>query len=211
MIPPHPSPVASAPPQQRPLPVASRPWWNRDTLMRVLDDLLWAELNRLRPGQLGLRPSAASDLAPEMRGSVSDDAPTLKQTPPRPGWRRAIDVRLDAAFELDSLGLDSLEFLDIATLIAVQFHLQRTGLDNQLLQQRQLGAWARIILDSRARWDEALSFQTSGSTGQPKLCAHPMHRLEQEIRWFAGQLGDRRRVLTAVPAHHIYGFLFTVM
>lgn len=180
--------------QQRPLPVASRPWWNHDTLLRVLDDLLWAELNRLRPGQLGLRPSAESALAPEMRRSVSDDA-----------------LRPDAALGLDSLGLDSLEFLDITTLIAVQFHLHQTGLDNQLLQQRQLGAWAQIILDSRAHWDEALSFQTSGSTGQPKLCAHSMHRLEQEIQWFAGQLGDRRRVLSAVPAHHIYGFLFSAM
>ncbi|WP_338034865.1 AMP-binding protein [Lamprobacter modestohalophilus] len=180
--------------QQRPQPFASRPWWNRNTLLRVLDDLLWAELNRLRPGQLGLRPSAESAVTTERRGPMSDAA-----------------LRPDAALELDSLGLDSLEFLDITTLIAVQFHLQQTGLDNQLLQQRQLGAWAQIILDSRARWDQALSFQTSGSTGQPKLCAHPMHRLEQEIQWFAGQLGDRRRVLSAVPAHHIYGFLFNAM
>ncbi|MEA1051453.1 AMP-binding protein [Lamprobacter modestohalophilus] len=190
LIPPQWSPATSA----RPPPFASRPWWNRDTLLRVLDDLLWAELNRLRPGQLGLRASAQSAVTTERRGSVSDAA-----------------RRPDAAFELDSLGLDSLEWLDITTLIAVQFHLHQTRLDNQLLQQRQLGAWAQIILDSRARWDEALSFQTSGSTGQPKLCAHPIHRLEQEIHWFAGQLSDRRRVLTAVPAHHIYGFLFSAM
>ncbi|WP_338035817.1 AMP-binding protein [Halochromatium roseum] len=180
--------------QQRPQPFASRPWWNRNTLLRVLDDLLWAELNRLRPGQLGLRTSTQSAVTNERRGPMSDAA-----------------LRPDAALELDSLGLDSLEWLDITTLIAVQFHLQQTGLDNQLLQQRQLGAWAQIILDSRARWDEALSFQTSGSTGQPKLCAHPLYRLEQEIHWFAGQLGDRHRVLSAVPAHHIYGFLFSAM
>jgi len=165
------------------------PWWNRDALLRMLADLLQAELNRLRPGGLGLETNLLKDL----------------QT--RPAQAPAAL----AALELDALRLDSLEFLDIATLTSVQFHLRQTGLDVELLQQRRLGTWVDLILKSRRRWDTAISFQTSGSTGQPKLCRHAMHRLEQEIRWFADQLSDRRRILSSVPAHHIYGFLFSVM
>ncbi|NEX18427.1 MAG: 4-coumarate--CoA ligase [Halochromatium sp.] len=165
------------------------PWWNRDALLRMLADLLQAELSRLRPGGLGLDTS----LLQVLQTGPAEAPPAL------------------AALELDALQLDSLEFLDIATLTAIQFHLQQTGLDTELLQQRRLGTWVDLILESRRRWDAAISFQTSGSTGQPKLCRHAMHQLEQEIRWFADQLCDRRRLLSSVPAHHIYGFLFSVM
>ena len=233
--------------------VASRPWWTTETVLRVLVDLLRAELSRLRPGWLGLPPELLPpELLPPERlpaerlpssapGPMSNDAPSSASegTPssasdpsPSPASGRTPEAqraRIQGDFNaleldtlgldtlgldtlgLDTLGLESLEFLDIATLTAVQFHLCETGLDDRLLQERHLGAWARIILDSRARWDQALSFQTSGSTGQPKLCTHTLRALEYEIQGFAHQLADRQRILSAVPAHHIYGFLFTAM
>ncbi|SDX59472.1 4-coumarate--CoA ligase, photoactive yellow protein activation family [Allochromatium warmingii] len=113
--------------------------------------------------------------------------------------------------DFDSLALDSLEWLDLATTVAVQFQLHETGHDAALIPSRQLSAWIESILESRAAHDQALGFFTSGSTGQPKLCVHQTAHLEQEIGFFATLLGDRRRILRAVPSHHIYGCLFAFM
>ncbi|WP_295401767.1 AMP-binding protein [uncultured Thiocystis sp.] len=164
------------------------PWWTREHVPRLLTDLVAAEVARLRPGLLGLR-NALEPIAAAAAERIG------------PGLGR----------DLGTLELDSLEFLDLATVVVVQFHLHETGLDDDLMASRHLGEWADLILRSRARWDEAISFQTSGSTGRPKLCTHSMPFLEQEIAYFADLLRDRQRVLSAVPAHHIYGFLFSVM
>ena len=160
-----------------------KPWWSTATVRRLLADLSAAEIARLRPRLGGVRR------APDADG----------ESPPDP---------LDLDLEHD---LDSLEFLDLATAVAVQFHLYQTGLDDALMASRRLADWVTTILRSRARWDESISFQTSGATGRPKLCTHPLAFLEQEIGFTADRLRDRRRVLSVVPCHHIYGFLFSIM
>jgi 4-coumarate--CoA ligase (photoactive yellow protein activation family) len=164
-----------------------KPWWAPDPVLRLLSDLIAAELSRLRPGLLGVRR------APDTRPGLSG-----------PGGA-------DLSPDLGGLGLDSLEFLNLVTAVVVQFHLHETGLDDSMMADARLDHWVATILRSRARWDEAISFQTSGSTGRPKCCTHRMAFLEQEIAFFADRLHDRRRVLCAVPSHHIYGFLFSVM
>ncbi|AFL73745.1 AMP-binding protein [Thiocystis violascens] len=168
--------------------ISLSPWWTREHVSRLLTDLIAAEVARLRPGLLGLR------------NALETSAETA-----------ADRVDPDLGRDLETLELDSLEFLDLATVVTVQFHLQETGLDDDLIASHHLGKWVDLILRSRARWDEAISFQTSGSTGRPKLCTHPMPFLTQEVACFADLLRGRRRVLSAVPAHHIYGFLFSVM
>jgi 4-coumarate--CoA ligase (photoactive yellow protein activation family) len=167
---------------------ALKPWWAIEPVLRLLSDLIAAEVARLRPGLLGVHPA----LEPIPETPFQPTNPALNQ-------------------DLGRLDLDSLEFLDLVTVVAVQFHLHETGLDERLLAHRRLRDWVETILQSRARWDESISFQTSGSTGRPKLCSHPLALLEQEIVFFAEQLRDCRRVLSAVPSHHIYGFLFSVM
>lgn len=160
------------------------PWWTPDAVRSLLDDLVAAELTRLRPGlPPGQRPGPDPVLAPEL-GHLTD---------------------------LDDLGLDSLERLDLATTVAVQFHLGETGLDRALLAQPRLADWTAIILESRRRWDLAVSFQTSGSTGRPRMHPHALALLGEEIDWFAERLAGHRRLLLAVPRHHIYGFLFGLM
>ncbi len=118
-----------------------------------------------------------------------------------------VDPRLDLA----DLGLSSLALIDLATTVVVQFRLDETGYDAQVVNCRCLEDWVELILESRAARDESMGFLTSGSTGQPKLCLHRMAFLEQEIEYFAGLFADRRRILSAVPRHHIYGFLFAFM
>jgi 4-coumarate--CoA ligase (photoactive yellow protein activation family) len=40
---------------------------------------------------------------------------------------------------------------------------------------------------------------------------HELVRFDQEVAVLAGLLAPRTRIVAAVPAHHIYGFLFTVL
>lgn len=128
----------------------------------------------------------------------------------RPGLQDTARLRAPDP-DLGALELDSLEFLDLATMVAVQFHLHETGHEAALTTRRRLSDWVGIVLESRAVEDGSIGFMTSGSTGQPKLCLHSMELLEQEAAYFATLLGDRRRILRAVPSHHIYGFLFAFM
>jgi len=116
----------------------------------------------------------------------------------------------DTQFVRD-LGVDSLELMGLGTALAEALHLQRGGIDEKLLARPCVGDWiasARAGLDAAA---SALTFRTSGSSGSPKRCTHALAVLEQEVAALAPLVPGRRRVLSAVPSHHIYGFLFTVL
>lgn len=134
-----------------------KPWWTAERVQRLLADLIAAEVARLRPGLLGMRGMLGRG------GEALFDQTGATRNP-----------------DLGRLDLDSLEFLDLATAVVVQFQLQETGLENALLERRRLGDWAEIVLASRARNDERIGFQTSGSTGQPKSCTHRMALLEED-------------------------------
>lgn len=178
-----------------PLSISTTPatWWRHDpTLLRVITDLLAGELALARPG----RPPAA------------------------PPWPRACHFA-------DDLGADSLELLAMATALAEALHLgaadaakaadatdaDAADADARLLASPVLDDWvaaARAGLDA-AGAGQALTFRTSGSAGTPKRCTHTLATLWQETRVLAGLLPGSKRILSAVPAHHIYGFLFTVL
>ena len=160
-------------------------WWTHaDALRRVVTDLLAAELAQMRPG----RPSSPASWGPETQ------------------------------FVRD-LGVDSLELMGLGTTLVDALHLRHAGIDEQLLARPCGGDWiasARAGLDACARAGAdadapALTFRTSGSSGSPKRCTHALATLEQEIAALAALVPGRRRVLSAVPSHHIYGFLFTVL
>ena len=162
------------------------PWWRPQWVLQMLADLIAEELRRLRPGG----PAPHFDLP----STVSNEA--------EPGADADLDV---------VLGLGSIELLDIATSVCVRFGLHRHGLDRRLLKERRLRVWAETVVEARRLDDSDLSFFSSGSTGEPRRCVHPMSALVREGMHWAAQLADRRRVLRAVPCHHIYGFLFGVM
>lgn len=118
------------------------------------------------------------------------------------GWTEAL------CFEHD-LGVDSLELLHVAGALAAALQLHHSGVEDYLLARRTLGDWVDIAEAGLRHHDAELTFSSSGSTGQPKRCSHPLDRLEQEARALATLFPGRRRLLVAVPGHHIYGFLFT--
>ncbi len=131
----------------------------------------------------------------------------------RPG-RAALP--LPWAPELDfarDLGADSLELLGMGTALAEALHLDRTEVDTRLLARPCLGDWAAAVRTGlqTAAAPAALTFRTSGSSGSPKRCSHALALLWQEVLELARLLPGRRRILSLVPSHHIYGFLFTVL
>lgn len=112
---------------------------------------------------------------------------------------------------VEGAGLDSLEMLTAAGRVNEFFHLHETGVEDMLLRKRELRDWAEIARVALGEGVSGVTFHTSGTTGQPKRVTHSWASLEQEIVFLADVLAGRRRVISTVPAHHIYGFLFTVL
>jgi len=120
------------------------------------------------------------------------------------GWSGALSLQHD-------LGVDSLELLQLAGALAEALQMQRSGVEDYLLARRTLDDWLDIATAALQHWSEELTFRTSGSSGEPKRCGHELVLLEQEAAALAALFPRRRRLLLAVPCHHIYGFLFGVL
>ena len=126
------------------------------------------------------------------------------RTLPAQSWPPGIDLARD-------LGADSLDLMGAATALGDLLGFGRAGMEDALLARPRLSEWIDAARASLARFDGELTFRTSGSAGMPKRCAHRLSGLWREVDELARLLPDRCRVLAAVPAHHIYGFLFTVL
>ncbi len=123
--------------------------------------------------------------------------------PPQP-WPPGLEFVRD-------LGTDSLELLGMGTALAEALHLDRAEVDARLLAQPHLDDWVRAAQAGLRAGGLPLTFRTSGSSGSPKRCTHALAMLWQEAGELARLLPGRRRILSLVPSHHIYGFLFTVL
>ncbi len=108
-------------------------------------------------------------------------------------------------------GLASLPYLDMAGRLARILGLDHTGLSDLLLARRSLSGWVETAVRSLGTDHRRIGFFTSGSTGTPAFHQHPITRLLRESRHFAERLPDHQRIVGLVPAHHIYGFLWTVL
>lgn len=127
----------------------------------------------------------------------------------RPG-RALVPAPWPASLDLArTLGADSLELMGMATALAEA--LQLRGGDLPLLAAPRLEQWVEAAGAGLLEDGSRIVFRTSGSAGSPKRCTHALALLRQEIAALAPLFPGRRRILAAVPAHHIYGFLFTVL
>jgi len=109
------------------------------------------------------------------------------------------------------LGVDSLELMSLASALAQALHMHESGIEDYLLVRRTLGDWCAIAQASLEKFSARMTFRTSGSTGQPKSCTHSLHALWREVQEAAPMLSGCARLFAAVPSHHIYGFLFTIL
>ncbi|MET0962915.1 MAG: AMP-binding protein [Noviherbaspirillum sp.] len=123
--------------------------------------------------------------------------------PPLP-WPRDMHIGHD-------LGADSLELMGLASALAEALHMHESGIEDYLLARQTIGDWVGIAQTGLSRFSARMTFRTSGSTGTPKRCVHALESLWQEARELAPLLQGTRRIYSAVPSHHIYGFLFTVL
>ncbi len=122
------------------------------------------------------------------------------------------DTRLDdAPSSHGSLSFDSLARLDVSGRLNNFFHMHETGVEDYLLTQKTLGGLVDVVTAAMKLGFARMTFQTSGSTGQPKPCMHETASLMQETLHLASMFSGAKRVIALVPPHHIYGFLFTVL
>ena len=109
------------------------------------------------------------------------------------------------------LGVDSLERMALASALSATLHLDRSAAGDTLGAAPTIGALARAASTGLALHPGEITFRTSGSAGQPKPCCHQLAALWAEVAALAALLPGRARILCAVPSHHIYGFLFSVL
>ena len=126
----------------------------------------------------------------------------------RPGQLALAPEAWSDATRIDQdLGADSLELMNLATSLSTAIHLHESGIEDYLLARRSFGQWVDVAAAGLERFCGALTFSTSGSTGTAKPCTHALDSLQQEVAVLAGLFAGRRRIVVAVPAHHIYGFV----
>ena len=85
-------------------------------------------------------------------------------------------------------------------------------LSESLSGDDSIAHWAHTIYDAWLKDPATITFITSGSTGAPT-----QQKLETALLWQEAQelhrtlLCERKRIVSTVPCHHVYGFLFTVL
>ncbi|MGL4239969.1 MAG: 4-coumarate--CoA ligase [Beijerinckiaceae bacterium] len=124
------------------------------------------------------------------------------------GWTDAIALGEEGS---GSLGLDSLGRIDVAGRLNQFFHLHEVGIEDYLLIEKTIGRWCAIVAKSEEIGWSRVTFQTSGSTGQPKTCTHDLADIAAEVQEQIEVFRRPRRIVSLVPPHHIYGFIFTIL
>lgn len=112
----------------------------------------------------------------------------------------------------DAPTIDSLERLYLASSVAEFFCLHETGIEDRLLMEESVEAWAALIAQAVAH-TSGLVFHTSGSTGERKVCHHRWEDIEAEARALHQRVSEQvtsERVVAWLPLHHLYGFMLGV-
>ncbi len=114
---------------------------------------------------------------------------------------------------LDESGLnaDSLEIMALSIALSRSIHLENSETDDNLFNKAWLADWIAISLKSLTHSSAQISFKSSGSVGLKKYHTHSLSQLEQEAEFLGQLFKGRKRIVRAVPSHHIYGFIFTVL
>jgi 4-coumarate--CoA ligase len=139
-----------------------------------------------------------------------------------PGVRRRLGSRLQHIqankgpdWSSDGLALDSLACMQLATAAAVWCNAQDTGFEDLFIAKRSAQGWAEAMQRARSAGAKGFTFSTSGSTGKRQHIRHAYDTLIGEAYSWAQVLRaftvPVRRIVTLVPCHHIYGFIWGVM
>ena len=112
--------------------------------------------------------------------------------------------------ELGATAVDSLSVMSLS--VATAELLPDAGVGPGLMEAATFGAWCNATASSVRRPPAEIIFRSSGSTGLSSRTTHQLAQLDNEAATLARLLGgDRRRVLSAIPANHAYGFIHSVL
>lgn len=112
----------------------------------------------------------------------------------------------------EDAAIDSLDRLSLSASVAEI--LPEAGIREA--ESDRFGHWCDAAAPGPSCRPTHVTFRSSGSTGAARRTTHRLDRLDQEAIALAGLIGaslvgDRRRVLSAIPAHHAYGFIHSVL
>ncbi|MEM0986753.1 MAG: AMP-binding protein [Pseudomonadota bacterium] len=122
----------------------------------------------------------------------------------------SLDWSGSARLDESGLGFDSLDIINAASRVNQFFRLHEVGVEDYLLLEGTVDKWADIVRQSLAMSFESLTFLTSGSTGEPKIQSHSFDSLARDAVFIRDRLKPSR-ILSLVPAHHIYGAIYTTL
>lgn len=94
---------------------------------------------------------------------------------------------------------------ELAGDIETMFGVPTTG------EHATLGEWATEIANGWQGEERIIRFSTSGSTGEAQIVEQDYAHLMQEVEGLAKVFKGRNRVVSFVPRHHIYGFIFSIL
>ncbi|MCX6218661.1 AMP-binding protein [Spirosoma sp.] len=142
-----------------------------------------------------------------VRRIILDTAGRILQNP-HAGLPSAVSAELDLYRDV---GLDSISRMELAAYLNEFFGVFDTSVENYLLAGTTLDHWVNCILRARSQVDDYLTFRTSGTSGAARTVRHSMASLLHEARFLTTLLPRPDRVISLVPANHIYGFIYTVL
>lgn len=108
-------------------------------------------------------------------------------------------------------GFSSLDMVELARRFAQTLGLDRTGISDLLLARRSAEGWLGVARRSLEIDDSQFVFHTSGTTASPKPVTHYTWRLQREVNMLATLLNKPARIVSMVPTHHIYGFIWAII
>lgn len=138
---------------------------------------------------------------------ILDTAGRITQKP-HAGLPTTVSPELDLYHDLS---IDSLQRMELAAHLNEFFGIFHTSASNYLLADTRLTHWTSCILRARLESDESLTFRTSGTTGTARPIKHTMASLLSEAHFLARLLPKPKRIISLVPANHMFGFLFTIL
>lgn len=116
----------------------------------------------------------------------------------------------NTSLDEEAVGADSLDLTNMASAVNQLFQMHEIGTEDFLLRYRTLGDWTSLVKEAVQEGTSGMSFRTSGTTGPPKIVSHSWEYLQAETEALKDLFAGIERVLALAPAHHIYGFLYTV-
>lgn len=117
----------------------------------------------------------------------------------------------DCRLSVGGLPLDSLETVNAGAALYEMFGLEALEQEAERGPPSTVGHWLDDISTVLFGEDPRLTLMTSGSTGRAKPCVHAVADLLAEATYFASVLPQVRRIVALVPAHHIYGLIWTAL